>query len=72
MLNLSFPLSELEYFLLILMRIASFVFAAPFFSTRGVPNHVKVALLLPTSCITLDRNIFIRNIVRLSRIALWF
>ena len=44
MLNLSFPLSELEYFLLILMRIASFVFAAPFFSTRGVPNHVKVAL----------------------------
>lgn len=43
MLNLSFPLSELEYFLLILMRIASFVFAAPFFSTRGVPNQVKVA-----------------------------
>ncbi len=43
MLNLSFPLSELEYFLLILMRIASFVFAAPFFSTKGVPNQVKVA-----------------------------
>ncbi len=43
MLNLSFPLSELEYFLLILMRIASFVFVAPFFSTKGVPNQVKVA-----------------------------
>lgn len=36
-------MSELEYFLLVLMRIASFVFAAPFFSTRGVPNHVKAA-----------------------------
>ena len=44
MLNLSFPLSELEYFLLILVRIASFVLAAPFFSTRGVPNRIKVAL----------------------------
>ncbi len=44
MLNLSFPLSELEYFLLILMRIASFVFVAPFFSTRGIPNNVKIAL----------------------------
>ena len=43
MLNLSFPLSELEYFLLILMRIASFVIVAPFFSTKGVPNQVKVA-----------------------------
>lgn len=44
MLNLSFPLSELEYFLLVLMRIASFVYVAPFFSTKGVPNNVKIAL----------------------------
>ena len=35
---------ELEYFLLVWMRIASFVFVAPFFSTRGVPNQVKIAL----------------------------
>ncbi|MCD8038987.1 MAG: flagellar biosynthetic protein FliR [Lachnospiraceae bacterium] len=42
--GLSFPLSELEYFLLILMRIASFVYVAPFFSTKGVPNNVKIAL----------------------------
>lgn len=42
--HLSFSMSELEYFLLILMRIASFVFAAPFFSTKGVPNNVKIAL----------------------------
>ena len=25
------------------MRIASFVFVAPFFSTRGVPNNIKIA-----------------------------
>lgn len=44
MVNLSFPLSELEYFLFIFVRVASFVFVAPFFSTKGVPNHVKVGL----------------------------
>lgn len=44
MVSLSFPLYELEYFLLILMRIASFVYVAPFFSTKGVPNNVKIAL----------------------------
>lgn len=31
MVNLSFPLSELEYFLFIFVRVASFVFVAPFF-----------------------------------------
>lgn len=44
MLNLSFSLSELEYFLLVFMRIASFVYVAPFFSTKGIPNNVKIAL----------------------------
>lgn len=44
MVNLSFSLSELEYFLLVLMRVASFVYAAPFFSTKGIPNNVKISL----------------------------
>ncbi|MDE7478009.1 MAG: flagellar biosynthetic protein FliR [Lachnospiraceae bacterium] len=44
MVNLSFSMSELEYFLFVLMRIASFIFVAPFFSTRGVPNNVKIGL----------------------------
>ncbi|MDE6220936.1 MAG: flagellar biosynthetic protein FliR [Lachnospiraceae bacterium] len=44
MVNLTFSMSELEYFLLVFVRIASFVFVAPFFSTRGVPNNVKIAL----------------------------
>lgn len=44
MLDLSFPVQELEYFLLVFARIATFVFAAPFFSTKGVPNTVKIGL----------------------------
>lgn len=42
MIDLTFSLYDLEYFLLILMRVASFVFVAPFFSTNGVPNRLKV------------------------------
>jgi flagellar biosynthetic protein FliR len=44
MVDLSFSLSELEYFLLIFMRIASFVYVAPFFGTKGIPNNVKIGL----------------------------
>lgn len=44
MVDLSFSLSELEYFLIVLMRVASFVYIAPFFSTKGVPNNVKIGL----------------------------
>ena len=44
MLDLSFSVQELEYFLLILVRISAFVFVAPFFSTKGIPNRVKIAL----------------------------
>ena len=44
MLDLSFPVQELEYFLLVFARIATFIFAAPFFSMRGVPSTVKIGL----------------------------
>lgn len=44
MVDLSFSMADLEYFLLIFVRIASFVFVAPFFNTRGVPNNIKIAL----------------------------
>lgn len=44
MVDMSFSMTELELFLLVFVRIASFVFVAPFFSTRGVPNMVKIAL----------------------------
>jgi len=44
MLNYSFTYSDLEYFLLVLVRMASFIYAAPFFSINGVPRQVKVSL----------------------------
>jgi len=43
MIEYSFSVYELEYFLLILARVTAFVYIAPFFSTRGIPNRVKIA-----------------------------
>lgn len=42
MIDYSFSVSNLEFFLLIVVRIASFVYVAPFFSQRGIPNQVKI------------------------------
>ncbi len=47
MVETTFNLSDFEYFLLILARISSFIFAAPFFSQQGIPPLPKVGL----SCI---------------------
>lgn len=44
MVDLSFSLLELEYFLLVMVRVTCFVYAAPFFGTTNVPNRVKIAL----------------------------
>lgn len=44
MVNYTFDLYNIEYFLLILVRISCFVFTAPFFSMRGVPNITKIGL----------------------------
>ena len=44
MVNLSFSLLDFEYILLIIVRIASFFFVAPFFSQKGVPAQLKVGL----------------------------
>lgn len=44
MINYSFSLLDYEYILLILVRIASFVYVAPFFSQKGVPNQAKIGL----------------------------
>lgn len=40
----SFNQNNLEYFLLILVRIASFVFIAPFFGTSNTPQRIKLGL----------------------------
>lgn len=44
MINYSFSLTDIEYFLLILVRISMFVYLAPFYGMRGVPNQVKIGL----------------------------
>lgn len=44
MVNLTFSLDNFEYFLLILVRIASFVFVAPFFGDSAVTGRVKIGL----------------------------
>ena len=46
MVNFAFSLNNFEYFLLILVRIVSFVFVAPFFGDSAVPRKVKVGLSL--------------------------
>ncbi len=44
MINFSFSLYDLEYFLLILTRISCFVFVAPFFSMRNTPMRIRVGI----------------------------
>lgn len=44
MVDVAFSIAEMEYFLLIFTRITMFLFIAPFFSMRGVPNRVKIGL----------------------------
>lgn len=66
MLDLSFEFSDLEFYLLILMRIASFMYVAPFFSTSNTPKRVKVALSVLISIIiyqVIDTSNFTYNTV---------
>ncbi len=46
MLDHSFTYSDLEYFLLVLVRMASFIAAAPFFSMQGVPRQIKATFAI--------------------------
>lgn len=44
MIEYAFSIYDLEYFLLILMRISCFVFVAPFFSMQNTPAIVRIAI----------------------------
>jgi flagellar biosynthetic protein FliR len=44
MIDLSFSMYDLEYFLLILVRVSCFIFIAPFFSMNNTPARVRIAL----------------------------
>ena len=44
MIHLSFPIEELEYFLLIMTRITGFIMVAPVFSIGNGPARVKIGM----------------------------
>lgn len=44
MIQLSFSLLDLEFFLLILTRVSCFIFVAPFFSMKNTPAQVRIGL----------------------------
>lgn len=44
MINYEFTLYTFEYFLMILVRVASFVFIAPFFGMNNTPARVKIGV----------------------------
>lgn len=46
MIDYSFTFEDLEFFLLVFVRIASFVFVAPFFSTSNTPRRVRAGFSL--------------------------
>lgn len=49
MINFSFSIYDLEYFLLILTRVSCFVFIAPFFSMSNTPARVRIGISFFTS-----------------------
>ena len=49
MVNFTFTLDNVEYFLLILVRITCFVYVAPLLGQTGIPNQVKIGLSFFTS-----------------------
>ncbi len=51
MVEVNFSLEDFEYILLILVRVASFVYIAPFFGQSGVPSQAKIGLALFLSLI---------------------
>ncbi|MCM1189531.1 MAG: flagellar biosynthetic protein FliR [bacterium] len=44
MINFSFSIYDLEYFLLILVRITCFVYIAPFFSMQNTPARIRIGI----------------------------
>lgn len=49
MIDYSFSIYDLEYFLLILTRVSCFVYVAPFFSMSNTPKRVKLGISIFTA-----------------------
>ena len=54
MIDYSFSYGDLEYFLLILIRVSAFVYVAPFFSIKGIPRLMKVGFSVLLSMMLYD------------------
>ncbi len=54
MIDISFSYADLEYFLLILVRVSFFVYVAPFFAMTNTPRRVKIGL-----CVFLSYLLFV-------------
>lgn len=54
MVTVDFNFADLEFFLLILVRVTTFVFVVPFFSMSNVPRRYRVALSVLLSMILYD------------------
>ena len=51
---MSFSVEHLEFYLLILIRISSFVLAAPIFSFQTIPMKIKLALSIVLSIVAIQ------------------
>lgn len=49
MIELSFSIYDLEYFLLILTRVSCFIFVAPFFGLNNTPARIRIGLSIFTA-----------------------
>ena len=54
MIDISFSYADLEYFLLILVRVSFFVYVAPFFAMSNTPRRVKIGF-----CVLLSYLLFV-------------
>lgn len=66
MIDITFSYADLEFFLLILVRVSCFVHVAPFFGMQNTPRRVKVALAVFLSYLLfscLDHNEVVYNSV---------
>jgi flagellar biosynthetic protein FliR len=54
MVTYSLTLATLEYYLVILMRVASFFYTAPFFGMQNVPRKVKIGLSMVISILLFE------------------
>ena len=56
MIEYSIIIDQFLIFILILIRLASFLYVAPFFNTKGIPGRIKIGLAFFISMIVYTAN----------------